>query len=499
MAFSSRTISIPYVMGVNESSGDANVNMSIAPYSQNIHTTYGVMESARGYREFIPKPLPDRPTRIYLFNDVNTVEGTRTRHIVVTTEHEVMVWDATAEDWKVLYTGARNGDWGFITYQKNDDVILIMGNGADNVKTWDGVSDSLIDLEGIPCKGRFFALHYERLWTGGDPLFPNSVFYSRQFNPNDWTGDIESPAAGGGQVDLPSFESGGFVTGIYTTANEVVIMKESTAIRIFGTSPSSYTAYEVSGGVGTKAERAIVQYGGANYFPTRHGLGVQSGSSATLLGDRSLPRLFDGMYYKGEEIRVNLAYQTKACATRYDEKLWFALPLGESSENNAVIEYDPNREAMMLHRGLNVMDFAACDQEDNYVVFVGQNADGEYKVYAYGDSVSYDGTPQVSVWESPWQDFGDKARKKVVREVRLYGFIEKVDSSLEMSGSVIVRVETDRGSFQRTLTAFPFRENPQSYRFGLRLAGERFRVVIQSGDNGRFRFSGGVELEVEAE
>lgn len=499
MAFSSRTFSIPYVVGVNESSGDTNVNAYLAPYAQNIHTTYGVMESARGYREFISKPLPSRPTRIYLFNDVDTINGIRKRHIVVTTEAEVYVWDEEGADWKLLYSGALSGDWGFITYQKADDVILIMGNGKDNVKVWDGVSDSLSDLEGVPCKGRFFALHYERLWIAGDPALPNSVFYSRQFDPNDWTGDIETPAAGGGQVDLPSFESGGFVTGIYTTANEVVVMKESTAIRIYGTSPSSYTAYEVQGGIGTKAERAIVQYSGANYFPTRHGIGVQSGSAITLLGDRSIPRVFDGMYYEGEEIRVNLAYQTKSCGTRYDEKLWWALPLGDSSENNAVIEYDPNRESMMIHRGLNVIDFALCDQEDNYVIFTGENARGEYKVYAYGDVWDYDGTPQESIWCSPWQDFGDKGRRKLVREVRLYGHIEKANEDLRASGSVVVTVETDRGRFCKTVAAFPFRDTPQSYRFGLRCGGERFRVILKSGENGRFRFSGGVELEVEAE
>lgn len=496
MAFSSQTFSIPYVVGVNESSGDVNVNAYFAPYAQNIHTTYGVLESARGYREFIPVPLPDRPTRIYLFNDVNTITGTRTRHIVVTTEDKVMVW--RDGDWHVLYEGAKSGDWGFITYQKNDDVILIMGNGKDNVKVWDGVSDSLSDLEGIPCKGRFFALHYERLWTGGDPAMPNSVFYSRQFNPNDWTGDQLTPAAGGGQVDLPSFESGGFISGIYTTANEVIVMKESTAIRIYGTSPSSYTAYEIVGGVGTKAERAIVPYSGANYFPTRHGLGVQSGGTVTLLGDRSMPRLFDGMYYEGQQIRVNLAYQTKACGTRFDEKLWFALPIGDSTENNAVIEYDPNKESMMLHRGLNVIDFALCDQEDNYVVFVGQNPEGEYKVYCYGDALAYDGTPQKSIWCSPWQDFGEKGRRKVVRQVRFYGHIEKAVEAMPETATVTVRVETDRGVFSKEVAAFPFRDLPQSYRFGLRITGERFRVVIETGENARFRFSGGVELEVEA-
>lgn len=499
MAFSSQTFSIPYVVGVNESAGDTNINPYLAPYAQNINTTYGVIETARGYREYISEPLPERPTRVYLFTDIDTVAGTRTRHIVVTTETKVLVWNEEESQWKCLMSDSQSGEWGFITYQKNDDVILILGNGKDPVKVWDGVADSLSDLEGAPAKGRFFSLHYERLWMGGDPAYPNSVFYSRQFNPNDWTGDLETPAAGGGQVDLPSFESGGFVTGIYTVSNEVVVMKESTAIRIYGTSPSSYTAYEITGEVGTKAERAIVPYSGANYFITRHGLGVQSGSAVSLLNDRMLPRVFDGMYISGTRIELNQIYQTQACGVRFDGKIWFAVPLGESSENNALIEYDPQKESMMLHRGLNVIDFAACGQEDNYVAFVGQNAAGEFRVYAYGDARDYDGVPQVSVWESPWQDMGDKGRRKIIREVRMYGDIEKCVETLPSSAKVRVTVETDRGQFCREVTPFPFRRQPQSYRFGLRLSGERFRVAIESGENARFRFMGGVELEVEQE
>ena len=496
MAFSSQTFAIPYVTGVNEAGGDVNINATLAPYAQNVHTTYGILETARGYREFLPTPLPDRPTRIYLFTDMDNTTGTRTRHIVVTTVDKVLVWDEAAADWKALFTGAQNGDWGFITYQKEDDVILILGNGADNVKVWDGKADTLSDLEGAPCKGRFFVLHYERIWMGGDPALPNSVFYSRQFNPNDWTGDVDDPASGGGQVDFPSFENGGFVTGISTAGNEVVVMKESTAIRIYGTSPSSYTAYEIIGGVGTMAERALVDYAGVKYFLTRHGLGAQSGSAVSLLNDRSMPRLFDGMYYEGSNERLNLAYQKTACGTRYDEKLWFAVPLGEATENNAVIEYDPNRETMMLHRGLSVTDFALCNQEDNYVVFVGRNSEDEYKVYAYGDALGYDGVAQDSVWSSAWQDFGDKGRRKIVRQMRAYGALETVDKN-GAQPSVVFEVETDRGRFERTMTAQDGVQ--QRFRFGTRLAGERFRITIRSGENTRFRFTGGVEMEVEAE
>lgn len=496
MAFSSQTVTIPYVAGINESNGDVNVNAWFAPYAQNIHTTYGVMESARGYREFIPTPIPGVPTRIYLFTDLDTATGVRKRHIVVTTQDKVLVWDESLVQWRALMEGAQSGEWGFVTYQTADDVIMILGNAVDNVKYWDGKSDALKDLAGVPCKGRFFTVHYERIWMGGDPALPNSVFYSRQFDPNNWTGDVENPAAGGGQVDFPSFETGGFITGITTANNEVVIMKESTAIRIYGTSPSSYTAYELAGGIGTRAERAIVGYGGVKYFLTRHGLGAQSGSAVSMLGDRAMPRLFDGMYYEGSSERLNIAYQNTACGTRYDEKLWFAVPLGDSTENNALIEYDPNRETLMLHRGLSVTDFALCNQEDNYVVFVGRNRAGEYKIYAYGDALGYDGVAQDSHWSSPWQDFGDKGRRKIVRQMRAYGVLETVDKR-GAQPSVVFELETDRGRFERVMTAAD--GVPQRFRFGTRLSGERFKITIRSGENTRFRFTGGVEMEVEAE
>lgn len=497
MAFSSQTFSIPYIVGINESSGDVNISPYLAPYAQNIHATYGVLESARGYDEYIKKALPARPTRIYLFTDVNTADGSRKRNVIVTTEDTVYVWDETSYVWRPLFTGAKSGEWGFITYQRADDIILIMGNGVDPVKVWDGISEKLEDLEGAPCKGRFFALHYERMWMTGDPEKPNSVFYSRQFDPNDWTGDIEDPAAGGGQVDLPTFESGGYITGIYTSSNEVIIMKESTAFRIYGTSPSSYMAYEVVGGIGTKAERAIVTSGGNQYFITRHGLGVQSGSAVSMINDRALPRVFDDMYFKGADIRMNIAYQNTACGTKFDSKLWFAVPLGDSEQNNAMVEYDPARESIMLHRGINVVDFALTDQEDDYVLFVGENTAGEFKVFAYGGSYSYDGVAQKSVWESAWQEMGDRGRKKILRQVRLFGNIFKVDEYSKVKASVKVTVETDRGQFTHQIHPFPFRNLPQSFQFGMRLSGERFRIIIESGENSRFHFGGSVELEVE--
>ena len=135
----------------------------------------------------------------------------------------------------------------------------------------------------------------------------------------------------------------------------------------------------------------------------------------------------------------------------------------------------------------------------DYVLFVGNNLGSTYKVYAYGVGFSYDGAAQKCVWESPWQDMGDKGRRKIIRQVRLYGDIHKVDSTMDTRQSVKVTVETDRGQFTRRFSPFAFRPSPQSFRCGLRLSGERFRVIVESGGNSYFRFGGGVELEVDQE
>lgn len=36
------------------------------------------------------------------------------------------------------FPGRPAGDWGFLTYQDDDDTLLIFGNGLDPVQLWNG-------------------------------------------------------------------------------------------------------------------------------------------------------------------------------------------------------------------------------------------------------------------------------------------------------------------------------------------------------------------------
>lgn len=84
--------------------------------------------------------------------------------------------------WKTLYTGTA-GDWGFLSYKKEDDSILIFGNGVDPVQCWDGASETATALAGAPAKGKYFALHYERVWMCGDAENPDPALLLADAGP----------------------------------------------------------------------------------------------------------------------------------------------------------------------------------------------------------------------------------------------------------------------------------------------------------------------------
>ena len=231
--------------------------------------------------------------------------------------------------WKLLFAGTAGG-WGFLSYKKGADSILIFGNGVDEVQVWDGQAESSAKLEGVPAKGKFFALHYERVWMCGDVENPDRLYYSRMLNPNDWTGDAVTPETGGGFVDLPTFD-GGVITNLYSVGGDLCILKSTTAMLLYGTSPDNYQVTRMSGEMGTIAGRTAAVYGQTGYFVTAHGIGVQSGTTISLLDDRKLPRLFDGDYCEEPDCGEGLSPHFGACAAGicFRERLWFALPLGQ--------------------------------------------------------------------------------------------------------------------------------------------------------------------------
>lgn len=469
---------IPYFEGMDESLGPVAGNAAAARLARNVTTGHGRLASAAGMQPYIDTQVGAPVKSLYVFCEMDE-SGGREEYVVVGTQNDVRVWKDGA--WQVLFTGT-GGDWGFLSYKKNDDSILIFGNGLDDVQCWDGQAETSTALEGAPAKGKYFELHYERVWMCGDSENPDRLYYSRMLNPNDWTGDASLPEMGGGFVDLPTFD-GGVITNLYSVGGDLCILKTTTALLLFGTSPQNYQVTEMTGTLGTIAGRTAAVAGQTGYFVTTHGIGMQSGTTMALLDDRKLPRLFDANYCDEEDCQEGLSPNFGGCATGiyFRERLWFALPLAQQDKNSVVLEYDLARETYVLHDSVVAVAFARSGQMLEHLLVLCD--DGLVRMMGAGPS----GQAQ---WTTPFMDFGTHA-PKVVTSFSLYGRIE----AEEGVPCVCVSIQSDRGSKVRYLMACGEREKQFKRKF--RLGGKRFRVDITALPGTRFCFTGGIEIETE--
>ena len=469
---------IPYFTGVDESLGELAGNAASAREARNVSTDHGRLASAAGFAPYISAPVPGTPGSLYVFCETDS-DGVRTEYVVAGTEDSVVVWRDGA--WRTLFTGTAGG-WGFLSYKKGDDSILIFGNGVDPVQCWDGQADAASALTGAPARGKYFALHYERVWMCGDADNPDRLYYSRMLDPNDWSGNVDTPETGGDFVDLPTFD-GGVITNLYGVGSDLCILKSTTALLLYGTSPENYQVTRMTGEMGTIAGRTAAVYGQTGYFVAAQGIGVQSGTSIVLLDDRKLPRLFEKTYCEEAACpeRLSAGFGATASGVCFGERLWFSLPVGGSTVNNLLLEYDLARETYALHDGIGAVGFARAGRmREQLLALCG---DGVVRVLGGG-------TPAAARWTTPWMDFGTN-REKVLCSVALYG---RMHAERGMPVISLV-VESERGSKQRLM--FTLDREDRLWEEHMRLGGRRFRIKLESTPGTQFCFTGGLEIETE--
>lgn len=474
--------SIVYFTGIDERLGKLAGNPSGALTALNVSTDYGRLASYPGTKEMTECCPCAEPTRLYVFSD--RVEAQTHEYIVVGAQDGVYAYKQG--EWICIYAGASGGDWGFVTYMKNEETLMLFGNGIDPVQVWNGEDASSSPLEGAPGRGRFFALHYERVWMSGDFEHPDRVYYSRAMDINNWTPDVEIPDKGGGFVELPTFD-GGEMTGLYVVSTDLCVLKSTTALLIYGSSPDSYQVVQMTGSLGTIAGRSAAVAGQNGYFITSGGIGVQAGTTISLLDDRKLPKLFDPTYCLDcdpckEGLSPNFGKSAAGMAS--GERLYFSLPVGEEEQNSILLEYDLSRQTYMIHTGKAIVSMARAGKMREKLLVLTDK----------GEVLWWAATPQradaTALWVTPWLDFGSNGLK-TVKGFSLYGRI----FSEQRTAHAKVVIESDKGRKIRILT--PRRGGEELYRFVFRLTGRRFRVRIESIGDAGFCFTGGLELEVD--
>lgn len=476
---------IPTPKGVYQAAGDTNISADYAYRAENIRTERGLLASAYGTSRAFPslgaqiKTL----TRFYRRSRPDDPDV-----YVAGAAGGIYTYTMGTEGWVKRSEGYASDEWSSVTYEavdKGETVdILILSNEKDGMIAVYGndlrVEKKTLTIGEGYSEVKFAVLgrHAERIWGTGAQGYPDSIFYSRPYDPFNWTDVPETPETGGGVINQPTWDGDRFIS-LEPFGGYLLAVKERTIFEIRGTDPGSFTITEAYGTDGPVEERTICTDRTSMLYLSQSGIGLYDGSTLKLL---SRDALYETMRMRME----GMDSAARACIC--DHVYYLALCVKDSegdvlTENNTVIEYDTERGTFMVRRGMRVKDFFAMGGKVYYT-----QAESPFEVLRYGDpkAGSYLDTPMECLWETPWLDLG-KAYMKRDYLLRFTADADTDDVPLEMT------IQTEKREKTRTVL---LQRNRRDYRVKIQIAGVRMKLKIRSHAKAAgWRIYGGVQVE----
>ena len=461
------------------------MNAEYAYRAENMRTERGLLATGYGTSRAFPSlgyPI-ETLTRFYRRNRPDDPEV-----FVAAANGTVYTYTMGTEAWIKRSGGYASDSWSCVTYETQEDGktvdILIMSNAKDGMIVVYG-SDLRVEKKALTLGENYKAVkfgvlgrHAERIWGSGVADMPDAIFYSKPYNPFDWTGDGDNPELGGGMINQPTWDGDEFIA-LRPFGGYLLAIKRSTVFEIRGTDPSSFVITEAYGTDGPVQDRTVCVDRLRVFFLANGGLGVYDGSALSLLARDAL----------AETMKMRMeGRQTAASACVCDHVYYLALCVKEReedvlSENNTVIEFDAERGTFMIRKGLRVKDFYAL----NGKVYFTQ-ADSPYEVLCYGDEHArgYMGVPMECIWRTSWLDLG-KAYMKRDFVLRFTADADENDVPLELT------ICTERKQKKRTVLLSKRRKD---YRVKIQQSGVRVQLEIRSGARAAgWRIYGGIQVE----
>ena len=478
------SFTIPTPKGVYQAAGDTNISTDYAYIAENIRTERGLLATSYGTTRALPalgSPI-ETLTRFYRRTRPDDAEV-----YVAAAGSKLYTYTMGTEGWIERASGFGSNKWSYVTYEtvENGETvdILILSNPQDGMVTIFGsdlraerksltIGDDYADVK-FAVLGRYA----ERIFGTGAPGYPDSVFYSRPYDPFDWTDVPETPELGGGVINQPTWDGDSFIA-LETFGGYLLAIKSRTVFEIRGTDPSSFTITQAFGTDGPIEARTICTDMQTMYFLAQSGIGMYDGATLRLLARDAL--------YETMRMRMD-GSERLATAAMCDHVYYLALavrddPVDFVSENNVVVEFDTERGTFMLRKGMRVKDLYALG---NRIYFT--QADAPYEVLAYGDEKAsgYLGLPMQSVWQTPWLDLG-KAYKK--RDFTLRFTADADEDNVPVEIAII----TDRREKTKTVLLAKKRRD---HRVKIQTSGVRVQLRIASNRSAGWRIYGGVQVD----
>lgn len=470
--------------GIWQAAGDTNIDCRYAYRAENIRTERGLLASALGMRRAFPA--------------LGAPIGTLTRFVrrnrpddpevyVAAAGGCIYTYTAGAMGWVRRAEGMNSDKWSSVTYESTTSGttvdLLIMSNEQDGMIAVYG-NDLRVERKRLNIGADYAAVKFavlgryaERIWGTGDAAHPDVIFYSRPYDPFDWTREPDTPELGGGQIGQPTWDGEAFMA-LRSFSGCLLAIKPGTIFEIRGTDPSSFTITQTCGTDGPMEERTICTDRAGMLFLSQRGISLYDGSALRLVSR-------DAMY---ETMRMRMPGTeglAAACVCGHIYYLALCVRKNENdvlAANNAVIEYDTERGTFMLRTGVRAASLFTIGGKVYYT-----QADAPYEVLEYGAKDEAMTENMSCLWETGWLDL-DKGRIKNGFVLR---FTAQADADdVPLSFTIITEKR------EKTKVCLIGRER-KDYRVRIRNHGRRVRLRLGSEGSVGWSISGGIEMRYE--
>jgi len=380
--------------GVIDKVDDNLLPENAARDSQNfISTTLGSLKKRKGQARLNSTALEGPIQGLYAYY---YGEGNINRRLVVASNGTVAYW--TGSGFSNLKTELDpNAPVLFETCVN----YMVAFNGVNPPWKWDGTTVS--DLANAPPKGCYPVLHKEKLFAVNKDD-PSTLVWSESFQPEEW------PAVNYWNVKTGD---GDEITALYKFIGELVIFKRRSIHSLRGVSLDDFRMDEIESSIGCVGPRAVVQHGLRLWFVADDGIYVFNGMRVDNITSERIPKVWQ---------RINKEYLHKAAAGTWDEMVWFAVPEGDSTDNNMVIicSLQGDREvSFWIWRGINASCFQKFDDGNELIFYSGDSKEGYVNRQYVGEDDF--GEPIEAYWIGKAFDMGAPEYEKKARKA----YIEK--------------------------------------------------------------------------
>ena len=255
----------------------------------------------------------------------------------------------------------------------------------------------------------------------------------------------------GGFLDVRSYD-GSKIIAMKVIFNSVVIFKNKSAYKIYGSSPSNYQLVDLFCCNGAIADKSICVGNNGAYFLNNDGIYYYDGTNTTLVS-RKIKNIIS---------RMNKNYANKSVAIYYDNKYYIAIPVDGSETNNMLIEYNTINQSFMTYDIGNISSFLEFDNE---------------LLYSSGNTLRslFKGTETLPLlWTTPMFDFGAKNYRKMSNYIYL---------RCKGQGKLKLRLKTERKEKELILD---LPEQETLIRKKLKNKGRMFQLMIENVDGSSF-------------